>query len=455
MAAKAVVGRLSTILSLNSSNFERGMKRARKSAASFSGSLNNLISKTLKWGIVVAAAAKAAAIWYVKSALDAGAATTKLAKRLDVSTEALGGIQHAAKMAGIETESLGLWLTSFSVNLSKARRPTSEEGKALHELGLSGAELRKLPLDKQIAKFGDALKGFKTAGDRARISMMFFGKGSAAMIGLVQKGTKGFNAYRREADALGLTFSGKVGQGMLRAKDGMDRFKGAMRGAATVAAGKLAPVIEDLTNRFVNWAVENENLKRSVVNFLNVSAKGFGFLLEVLDDIKDGVLKLQIAFLDFAVGLEKVKSTAADLKESFKIGWRAPDDLIKAAITGKPPVELFNAIAKAEREKEASDKLVSDMAAARDVAKQQLTESRNAQPRLSDRFDKWLIGALANPTQPSTDKPSWLHRQIGAQTARVSAAPGNMNAAVVAKLSAIQQQLQAMNIGLRIVSTIG
>src|SRR3954468_24115653 len=113
------------------------MSAAAKPLTSFAGNVAGAASKvTALAGAATALIAGGSLAALVHSSMEAIDTNAKLADRLGFTTESLTGLQHAAGLAGVDSESLTGALEKMLNNLSDAATKGGPAADALAQLGL-------------------------------------------------------------------------------------------------------------------------------------------------------------------------------------------------------------------------------------------------------------------------------------------------------------------------------
>ncbi len=139
--------------------FAAGMSAAVKPLTSFVGSIGSAATgvgglMTALTGLAAGGASIAGLAELTHSSMESIDATAKLSDRLGVTTEALTGLQHGAKMAGIDSEELTGGLEKMLKSLGQAANGGGPAAEALQRMGLSAKALADESPDaafKQIA----------------------------------------------------------------------------------------------------------------------------------------------------------------------------------------------------------------------------------------------------------------------------------------------------------------
>jgi hypothetical protein len=205
------------------------------------GQVGAAAGKLVAAGMVAAAAAVAT---LTARGIELGDALDDAASGLGLTVDRLASLRFAAKFANVDSEQLDASLAKLARTTSLAAEGNKAAAEAFDRLGLSGAELRKLPLDEQFERVADAMQGLTNDTDKARIAQDIFGRSGAKLLPLLNQGAAAIRAQREEARALGLTLDETQRKNIVGASDAMDKLKAAVDGASLQFAAAFGPAIE-------------------------------------------------------------------------------------------------------------------------------------------------------------------------------------------------------------------
>jgi len=184
----------------------------------------------------------------IKSSIDAADKIGKLSTRLGISAEELSRLKHAAKLTGVEFNTLTMGLQRMTRRIAEAAQGSGEAVGALQELGLSAQRLNMLSPDRQFKALADALQQVENPADKVRLSMKLLDSEGVALIQTMQGGSAALNQYGRDADRLGVTLDKNATESAARANDAITRMNASLTGVTNTLAVKLGPAIEAVAN---------------------------------------------------------------------------------------------------------------------------------------------------------------------------------------------------------------
>jgi hypothetical protein len=241
--------------------------RSRTGTTAFLRNLSSTKTALLRFGATVGAIAGIGGVGYmIKRQMEAIDTTAKLSDRLGMTTEALVGLQHGAKISGVEQGTLNKSLEIFSRRLGEVRMGVGQAKYALDSLGLSADELVNKSPSEAIEIVADQISRLKTQSDKASAANYLFGRSGQQLLNLFEQGSAGIKDFRKETVLLGLSFSRIDAAKVEAANDALTRTKEVFTGLFMSATIKLAPYIESAATAFVKFATKGEGVGANVTN---------------------------------------------------------------------------------------------------------------------------------------------------------------------------------------------
>jgi len=179
--------------------------------------------------------------YMIKQQMAAIDTTAKLSDRLGMTIEALVGLQHGAKIAGVDTETLNKSLEMFSRRLGEVDMGVGQAKYALDKLGLNYKALIDKSPDAAIGIVADQINSLRTQAEKAAAANYLFGRSGQKLLNLFEKGSTGIRELRAEAVKLGLAFDRIDAAKVEAANDALTRVKALFTGLFRQATIELAP----------------------------------------------------------------------------------------------------------------------------------------------------------------------------------------------------------------------
>lgn len=268
------IGALSIGMSLDSGQFEAGMKRAQKTAAqtegAFKKSFGNL-GGVVKAGLagVVSGLSVGLLVQGAKAALEYAGSLGEVSQQLGVTTKDLQVFRYAAGQLGVSQEQLETGLQKLTITLGQLKAGAEAPAKALDAV--------KKGLSDQVKAAGDAGEAFRIIADglknvtdrsqRAAVEVALFGKSGAKLDNLLSGGSAALNELADAAEKLGIVLSDEQIQ---KADDTADK----LEALQTVLKAKIAGDVADNADSILDFAdalfqLVNaaEQAREAIVNF--------------------------------------------------------------------------------------------------------------------------------------------------------------------------------------------
>lgn len=174
------IATLSIDLEARLANLQAGLDRAgylaEQQASRIDRAFTGLRNTAASLGGVIAGAfAVEGMAAFVRHTIDGLDALNDLADATGASIRNISALEDVAARTGTSFESVGTALVKFNSAL-KETDPNGPMARALAQIGLNAAELRKIDPVDALKRTADALAGFADDGDKARLVQELFGK---------------------------------------------------------------------------------------------------------------------------------------------------------------------------------------------------------------------------------------------------------------------------------------
>lgn len=270
----AVIGALRAALSLDSTAFESGSKRASASMTGLQKKLAATASKMKAIGkrmsLAVTAPLAGMATLAVKSALSVVDAQAKMAQSMQTSVKSIQVLSRAGELAGVSMGEIETATRDLTKRLSQAAAGGGPAVKTLDRLGLSAKELMRLPLDEQVAKINGALAEFVPAAERGAVASDLFG--SRGFLAMQRIDTATLRTATQDVEDFGIAVSEMDADQIERTNDAISRLGLVGRGVGNQLAVAFAPTLELIANKAAEAAKWFNNLSDRTQRFIGIGA---------------------------------------------------------------------------------------------------------------------------------------------------------------------------------------
>ena len=289
----AKIADISTKLSLNNRDFKKGLQSTSKSIAKFHQAFKNAAKRVAKAGVMALAAAGVAMVAIVKKTADKIDKLSKEARKLDITTEMLAGLGHAAKLSGLDQEKLSKSLVKMTKAVSEANEGLSTQVRAFDDLGLEVGDLMKMDAGQQFLTIADAFGNIENHSTKVRVAMDIFGRTGGDLLVTMEQGAEGIRRAIEEAKRLGITFSEEQGAMVEEANDSMTKLASIGEGAFNQLTIGVAPFISLWSDAMTEAALEGESMTDRVSAGIEKIVKVIGVLGNAMNLVKGTI---QFAF---------------------------------------------------------------------------------------------------------------------------------------------------------------
>tara|TARA_B100000700_G_scaffold328064_1_gene444605 strand:- start:5479 stop:7593 length:2115 start_codon:yes stop_codon:yes gene_type:complete len=294
------------------------LKKANKNTKSWADKTRKLVGTSTKTLVGFGAAGVAAyASIYAKNAefIDMQA---KTADRLGITTQALGGLQHAAEQTGASTEVLNMGLQRMTRRIGEQ---SAEAKKGLDMLGLTFDELEGKSPDQQFALIADKMKDIDDQGKKVAATQKLFDSEGVKLLNTLELGADGINAMMQEAEDLGMTFDRIDAAKVEMANDAFDKAQKTTHSFGQTLAIETAPIIGAISDMWTDSAKEAGGFGSIAQQVVTKVASGIGFLSDMGRGLQVTFLLVRQAMAELVNGIVQIGTVGS------KIGGKIGDAL--------------------------------------------------------------------------------------------------------------------------------
>ena len=253
--AKTLVGALRVTLGLDSAEFAAGAARVQNMSAQMAKKLAVIGTAVSVVGAGVATALRSA----INTADDMG----EMAQKLGVPVESLTALKHAAKILGVEFDSLQTGLLKLSRGMADAPEKFEDLGISVRD---AKGELR--PTADVLKDVAERFQSMPDGAAKTALAMDLFGKSGAAMIPMLNAGSEGITGLMEEAQKLGLVITEETAEAAGKFNENLDKLAGVATGVALIIAGHLAPVLEQISAFILDMSTAFQSLDPETQKFI-------------------------------------------------------------------------------------------------------------------------------------------------------------------------------------------
>jgi hypothetical protein len=299
----ATIATLTFDLVAESAKLRTDLQKASRSTKSWADQTRKRVDVAAKAfaGLTVAAGVTMAAI-YVSTAKTADQ-LGKFSDRVGEVPVKIQGLRRATELTGGSAEALDSALEKMSKRLGEAANGTGEAAKYLKEYGLNTKEFFSLSPADQFGQISDKVNQLSTQQEKAAASNAFFSRSGLGLINTMALGSKGIKDITQEVKDYGLELTRIDIAKIEAANDSWFRSREVLDGFGQQITVQLAPLIETLSNEFLNAAKEAGGMGEAATTAINV-------MLAPFKVVGDAVRGLHIALLGVDLVLAGLAATA-------------------------------------------------------------------------------------------------------------------------------------------------
>lgn len=220
----------------------------------------NVLSQAIVAGVQALADGIKKVSGALKEAVVAGAAFADniltLSTNTGLSTDELQEYQYMAELTDTSLDTITGSLTRLIRNMSTAAKGTGTAANAFKALGIEvtdqNGELRNS--QDVFAETIDALGSMENETQRDAYAMAIFGKSAQELNSFIAQGPDGIAALAQEAHDMSYVLDNETLKSLGGVDDAMQRMKNLTTSVKNNIAAGLAPVVEDIAQKMIQWA---------------------------------------------------------------------------------------------------------------------------------------------------------------------------------------------------------
>lgn len=182
----------------------------------------------------------------------------KASQKTGTTTEEFSRLAYAAKLSGVETETLQTAMRNLGNRAVDAANGTGEARKAYDALGISvkNQDGTLKGNNQLMAEVAEKLAGVKDGTTKAALASMIFGERIGTdMIPMLNGGAEGLRKMGIESDRFGQTIRGGAAADLEAVNDNFTRFQSILSGFVNTIVQAVAPAIRYMTD----WILQSDD----------------------------------------------------------------------------------------------------------------------------------------------------------------------------------------------------
>jgi hypothetical protein len=328
----AAVGSLVVSLSTNSAKFTEGLAKGSRSLKDFQRSGKEAgegfnIASLVEGGLIIEgitkglefvgegfkSAAEHITEW-VATSVEAAHAAYLLSGALGIPVQELEGLQFAAKIAGVDTETFTTSIQKLNKSLGEAATSGGKPADAINLLGLSVKKLTSQSLDKTFKDIADKVSQIKNPMEQATIVCDLFGKSGQKLTPLFNEGATGIQAAIDKAKELGVSMSDIDNAKLEDVHSKFEELNASFEGFKNQLTIAVAKVLIEIGTEILSIIPKADTMRDAFETTIMVVVGAVGALADAFEEVKIACISIaDAAISSFASISDCAEKVAEDL----------------------------------------------------------------------------------------------------------------------------------------------
>jgi hypothetical protein len=222
---------------------EKGLNGLKTSAASVTRSLGAI-------GAVLGVGAFGS---FAKDAINAADSLGKASQKIGITVQSLSAFTFAAQQSGSSSEEFEKALIKLNVSLTDAQTGGKETAQVFKDLKLDPASFRNT--EEALLAIAERFSQLENSSTKTEAAIKLFGRAGANLIPLLNSGRQGLEAFRAEAEKLGLIISPEQAKAAADFNDALDKLTRVFK-ALVVSAAPFLEIVTKTINELIRGTKE-------------------------------------------------------------------------------------------------------------------------------------------------------------------------------------------------------
>lgn len=287
-------------LTLDSSEYEKGLKDAEDKAGGFGGKLKTAMKVGAAAVAAVTTEAVALGTSLVKGAADVaeyGDNIDKMSQKLGLSTEKYQQWDYVLSQAGADIDSMSVGMKTLTNKLDDAKNGGADAQAMFEKLGLSMEDLNNMSREDVFEQVIYGFQGMADSTERAALANDLFGRSGQELTPLFNSSVESTKELMQASKDLGMVMSDEAVGGAVKFHDALDTLQRVFGGAKNKLLGDFMPslttVMTGLTELISgNGGLDkiNEGIEQFVGKIANTAPKLLTVGSQILVSLGDAII---------------------------------------------------------------------------------------------------------------------------------------------------------------------
>ena len=261
-------------LTLDSSDYDKGLGQAEKSGKGFGGKLSKAFGTVTKAGAALGGAAVAAGTAIAGVAMKSANTSDhidKMSQKIGLSREAYQELDFICSQSGANVDNLRVGMKTLTNQMGKAAEGTGNAADIFKRLGVSIYDSNGNLKDQETMLYDtlDALQGVENQTERATLANQLFGRSGSDLMPLINGARGSIAGMRDEAHSLGLVLSDETIDAGVKLTDTIDKSKRAFDAIVTTVGAQVMPLVQKLLEFVLEHMPEIQSMLSTVMTALS------------------------------------------------------------------------------------------------------------------------------------------------------------------------------------------
>lgn len=232
------------VLTLDKSEYDRGLETAEQGARSFGGRF----SKAAKIGVAAAAALGVAAGYAGKKIVDGakqvaeyGDRVDKMSQKIGISAEAYQKWNYVMQLSDVNIDSMKMGMKTLSQQAEK-------NSDAFQKLGISQEEVKNLNQEQLFERTIKGLSDMEAGTERTALASQLLGRAGADMAPLLNQGSKAIEEQMEIAEKYGMVMPDATVKASAAFQDSLTTLQMTAQGLKNRLLGEFLPAMTKVTD---------------------------------------------------------------------------------------------------------------------------------------------------------------------------------------------------------------
>jgi hypothetical protein len=239
---------LAATLTLDTKDYDKGLKESKKSGSSFASKLGGGLKSAAKIGTaaigaVAGATAVLGKVFYnnANQAADYGDKVDKMSQKIGISAEAYQKWDYVMQRAGGSVDSLKMGMKTLSIQAEK-------NSASFQRLGISQEKVKNLSQEQLFEETIKGLSSLEAGTERTKLATQLLGRAGADLGPLLNGGSKAIEEQMKIAENYGMIMSDKAVKASANFKDSLTTLSMTAKGLKNRLMGEFLPSLTLVTD---------------------------------------------------------------------------------------------------------------------------------------------------------------------------------------------------------------